>query len=138
MNIKIRIKQIGSRRDKIGVVPFMIENRPDTVAALITECVKTLVALQKGRINKSELKPFSEAELEAMSEVGKIAFGELFNKKEADPDEAVGNALKAYEDGLFRIFIDEAEAGSLNDSIEIRDDSIVTFIKLTMLAGRLW
>ena len=138
MNIKVKIKQIGSRRDRIGEVPFMIENRPDTVAAFITECVKTLVALQKDRTNKSKLKPLSEAELEAMSKVGKIAFGELFNKKEADCDEAVSNALKAYEDGLFRIFIDEAEAGSLNDSIEIRDDSVVTFIKLTMLAGRLW
>lgn len=138
MNIKVRIKQIGSRRDKIGVVPFMIENRPDTVAELITECVTTLVALRSDRINKNVIKPFSEAELEAMSGVGKVAFGELFNKKEVKLAEAISNALKAYEDGLFRIFIDEAEAGALNDSIEISDDSIVTFIKLTMLAGRLW
>ena len=138
MNIKVRIKQIGSRRDKIGKVPFTIENRPGTVATLITECVTTLVSLHNDRIKKSVLKPFSEAELEAMSEVGKIAFGELFNKKEANLDEAVSNALKAYEDGLFRIFIDNAEAGSLDDSIEISENSVVTFIKLTMLAGRLW
>lgn len=138
MNIKVRIKQIGSRRDRIGEVAFPIENKPLTVAMLITECVITFVGLYNGRINKSNIKPFSEAELKAMSEVGKIAFGELWGEKEADPDEAVSNALKAYEDGLFRIFIDEAEAGALNDSIEISDDSIVTFIKLTMLAGRLW
>lgn len=138
MNIKVRIKQIGSRRDKVGEVPFPIENKPLTVAMLITECVTTFVGLHNDRINKSVIRPFSEAELQAMGEVGKIAFGELFNQKEVKLSEAVNNALSSYKDGLFRIFIDEREAGELDDSIEIRDDSVVTFIKLTMLAGRLW
>lgn len=73
-----------------------------------------------------------------MSEIGKIAFGINYGGKTADEKAALENALQSYEDGLYRIFIGENELGELSDSISLSENDSVTFIRLTMLTGRLW
>lgn len=137
MNLKVRVKQLGSRREKIGEILFPLENNPSTVKELIRECVRTSVNAFNNRIKNSG-GTLSESQLEAMSEAGKIAFGIGFNDKEQDIDKALETAYQAYEDGLFRIFIDENEIGKIDDKISVTENSLVTFIKLTMLAGRMW
>lgn len=138
MNLKIRIKQLGSRRDKIGAIDFSVENIPHTTSELISECVSTCVAAYNNRIRQTDGKPLTAEQIENMSEAGKIAFGINYNGKEADLSEAIKTAFQAYEDGLFRIFIDEEEAGALDDELSVSENNLITFIKLTMLAGRLW
>jgi len=47
------------------------------------------------------------------------------------------NALRSFDDGLFRIFINDEEV--LADSkILLNENDSLTFLRLTMLAGRLW
>ncbi len=137
MNLKIRVKQLGSRRDKIGEILFPIENEPHTVRELIRECVTTCVTAHNKGINDSG-KPLSEQQLTDLSEAGKIAFGISYNNKKADLSKALETAFQGYEDGLFRIFIDEDEAGVLDAEVVLSENNTVTFIKLTMLAGRMW
>ena len=79
--------------------------------------------------------PLTQSGINEMSEVGKIAFGINYGEKKADMQKAVQNALQAYEDGLFRIFIGNDEAGTADDAVEISENDSVTFIRLTMLAG---
>lgn len=139
MTIRINIKQLGKKRSKISEVPFVLENAPDTVSELIAEAVHTCVAEYNERVEKGEnAAPLSSHEISEMSEIGKIAFGINYGGKCADEKTALENALQSYEDGLYRIFIGENEAGSLSDSISLSENDSVTFIRLTMLTGRLW
>ena len=64
---------------------------------------------------------------------------EIVRKSESlqDADEAVKNALLCFGDGLFRMFVNDAELAP-EDPLCIKDGDEVTFIRLTMLSGRLW
>lgn len=139
MTIKVNIKQLGKKRSRIAEVPFVLENAPSTVRELIKEAVHTCVSEYNERVKKGEdAEPLSNHEISEMSEIGKIAFGINYGGKTADEKAALENALQSYEDGLYRIFIRENELGSLSDSISLSENDSVTFIRLTMLTGRLW
>lgn len=139
MNIKVNIKQLGKKRSKVAEVPFMLENAPLTVRELIKESVHTCVSEYNERVKKGEnAAPLSDDEISEMSEIGKIAFGINYGGKTANEAAALENALQSYEDGLYRIFIGENEVGSLSDSISLSENDSVTFIRITMLTGRLW
>ena len=141
MYITVTLKQLGKKRNKIDGEKFFLENKPGTVEALIRESVHTCVTAYNDRVRKSENGSpvsLSAEDIENMSEVGKIAFGINYGGKETDEQSAADTALQAYEDGLFRIFIGDNEAGELSSEINISEGERVTFIKLTMLTGRMW
>ena len=139
MYITVTVKQLGKKRSKIDGEKFPLENKPDTVEGLIREAVRTCVSAYNERVRKGDgAEPLSAEDIENMSEVGKIAFGINYGEKEADEQSAVQTALQAYKDGLFRIFIGDNEAGELSSGVDISEGERVTFIKLTMLTGRLW
>lgn len=139
MTIKVSIKQLGKKRSRITEVPFFLENTPSTVGELIKEAVHTCVSEYNERLAKgSNAAPLSEDDISDMSEVGKIAFGINYGGKASDEAAALKNALQSYEDGLFRIFIGENEAGNLSDGISLSENDSVAFIRLVMLTGRIW
>ena len=61
-----------------------------------------------------------------------------YNGKPAAEVEAITNALQSYEDGIFRIFIDDTETEDLSSPTGLKEESTITFIRLAMLSGRLW
>ena len=137
--ITVTLKQLGKKRNKVDGEKFFLENKPETVEGLIREAVHTCVAAYNERVRNGEnAKPLSSEDIESMSEIGKIAFGINYGGKEADEQSAIRTAIQAYEDGLFRIFIGDNEAGELSSGLDISKGERVTFIKLTMLTGRLW
>ena len=139
MNIKVNIKEIGSKRAGISGEDFHLEGFPQTVKELIAGAVHTCVNDYNERVRAGEdAKPLDNYKISDMSRIGKIAFGINYGGKEADENEALENALQSYEDGLFRIFIGENEVGDLSDKISLCENEAVTFIRLTMLSGRLW
>ncbi len=140
MTVKVNIKQLGKKRDKISGVPFLLENDPKTTEQLIREAVHTCVSQYNARVEAGEsgIKPLSENDINEMSEIGKIAFGINYGNNTADEKEAVEVALQAYEDGLFRVFADEEELTELSQPLSLSEDSTLTFIRLTMLSGRMW
>ena len=139
MVIKVNIKQIGKKKDKISAMPFELANEPKSVRELIKESVHTCVTEYNERVrNGEQYKPLSAQEIEDMSEVGKIAFGINYGGKEANEAAAIENAVLSYEDGLYRIFIGEEDAGDIDSEITLEENSEVTFIRLTMLSGRMW
>ena len=139
MTIKVNIKQLGKKKNKIAGVAFPLEHEPRTVRELIRECVHTCVRQYNERAAKSDdPDPLSAEQIADMSEIGKIAFGINYGEKLPDEKKAVSDAYQAYEDGLFRVFIGEDEAGELDSTVSISEGSEVTFIRLVMLAGRMW
>ena len=73
-----------------------------------------------------------------MSKVGKIAFGISYGDREQDPESAKVNAINAFEDGTYRVFLNDTELTELDKELEISENDSLTFIRLTMLAGRMW
>lgn len=139
MNVKVTIKQLGKKRSKISEADFALSNKPDTVKQLIQEAVHTCVEGYNIRVrNREAAKPLSEEQISDMSEIGKIAFGINYGGKEADEKEAVRVAIQAFEDGLVRIFKGEEELTELEQKIELQENDLLTFIRLTMLAGSMF
>ena len=70
--------------------------------------------------------------------MGKFAFGGFEDPREVNEDRAVQTAIAAVEDGLVRIFRGAEELTDLDQEIQITEGEVFTFIRLTMLSGRMW
>ena len=68
---------------------------------------------------------------------GKVG-DEVHGDKKANLEKALDTAYLAFEDGLYCIFINDEQSEKLDDSLNLKDGDILTFIRLTMLAGRMW
>lgn len=140
MKVKVNLKQIGQRKQKIAPVDFEYSAPPKTVRELIQFTVEICVNAYNERVRAGteNTKPLNEQQITDMAEVGKIAFGINYGEKEQDLDKAKDNALQSFEDGLYRIFSGENELEGLDTPVSLNEGDTLTFIKLTMLAGRMW
>ncbi len=139
MQLYVNVKQLGKRKQSIEKQPILIETKPATTAELITTVVIEQVKKYNNRLAESELLKYLTAEeIEEKSASGKIAFGVNYNGLPAETPKAVENALLSFEDGIFRVFVDDKELKSLQEQIELSENNELTFIRLTLLAGRMW
>lgn len=137
MYIYMNIKQIGKRKDVIDKVPFIYEKKPKTLRELIADTVTICVNDYVMRMEKGQSVIDQEA-MDDMASVGKIAFGIIYGERKPDVQEAIDAAIAGFRDGLFRVFLNDEEIEELDESINFREGDVVTFIRLTMLAGRIW
>ena len=106
---------------------------------MIEAIVSWQVCEYNERLQQSEvLKYLTQEEVENKTASGKVGFAVNYNGKPAAEVETITNALQSYEDGIFRIFMDDTEAGDLSSPIQLKEESTLTFIRLAMLSGRLW
>ena len=144
MIININIKQLGKKGRRIKPVPFEYEKCPASAEELIEETVKIMLKRFKEKQAASNEEHIPEAlsdeAMNSMAEIGKIAFGYIYNDKEQDEAKAIETAELAYEDGLVRIFIngEDVEFKKEGTPIKINEGDEVTFVRLAMLAGRMW
>ena len=128
MRVYIQIKQLGKRKCSIEKIPIDFPVPPVNVQGLIEAIVSWQVCEYNERLQQSEvLKYLTQEEVE-----------NNYNGKPAAEVEAITNALQSYEDGIFRIFMDDTETGDLSSPIQLKEESTLTFIRLAMLSGRLW
>ena len=139
MRVYIQVKQLGKRKCCIEKLPVDFSVPPTNVQELIASIVSWQVSEYNERLLQSEmLKYLTREEMEDKAAAGKVDFGANYNGKPAAEAEAIINALQSYEDGIFRIFLDDAELGELSSSVQLKEESTLTFIRLAMLSGRLW
>ena len=139
MRAYIQIKQLGKRKCSIEKIPIDFPVPPVNVQGLIEAIVSWQVCEYNERLQQSEvLKYLTQEEVENKTASGKVGFAVNYKGKPAAEVEAITNALQSYEDGIFRIFMDDTEAGDLSSPIQLKEESTLTFIRLTMLSGRLW
>lgn len=107
-----------------------------TLRELITRIVHNEVqAFEKRQEQRKLVRILAEREIESGLEKGRVDSGGRDLHQRVDPDEAVGTALQAFEDGLYLVFLDEEEQRDLDKQVFLRPDSKLTFVRLTMLAG---
>ena len=139
MVIKVNIKQLGKGNPKVSGVEFQLREQPETVRGLIRECVRTCIARYAEATARGDSpRPLTPEEMADMEAVGRIAFGIHYGPGLPDEEKAVSDAFQAYEDGLFRIFVGDTETGALDAPMALDNDAEVTFLRLVMLAGRMW
>ena len=140
MSVTIRVNMfgVGSRRRKIQPAPTTLREEPRTLRELIEQCVEVCVERRRRRAENVEPKNPTDDEVDEMAKVGKVAFGIDYNGTVPKLDEAVAHALQAYEDGLFRVFCDEAEIQGLDAPLEVHENDVFTFVRLVALSGSMW
>lgn len=139
MKVLVNMKKLGSRRNSITQVPYELDPVPTTVQELITQMVSICVSDYNTRMESKELlKNLSQAKMEDQAAAGKISFGVNYGEKKAEEDKAIANALQCFEDGIFRIFLGTEQLEKLEDKVSLTEESELTFVRLTMLAGRMW
>lgn len=140
MELTIKLKQLGKKR-AVGESVIEIADLPQnaTLQNLIVNVVKQQVSAFNQRKEKPKLLPFlSKENIAEQSEKGKIGFNDSYNAQQADEQTAIDNALLAFKDGLYCVFIDDEQIENLNQNIKITEKTVVTFVRLTFLAGSYW
>ena len=137
LEIYMNVKSIGKRKNVIDKIPFHYDKQPQTLreflSVTVTICVNDYI--ERSRQGACVL---TEENIHDMADVGKIAFGIIYGNKEPDVEEAVAVAVQAFEDGLYRVFVNGEEAEQLDERLALQDGDEVSLIRLTMLAGRIW
>jgi hypothetical protein len=141
MNIIIKIKQPGRKHALIDNKIITIEDIGPTPTAkeLIEAIVEQQVLDHNHKPTEKNILPFlSNAQTEEQAATGKISFGSIYNENKAEPVQAKQTALQAFEDGMFALFVNDEEINNLTTTIALPEKSVITFIRLTFLAGSYW
>ncbi len=144
MVLNILVKQMGKKGRHIKPLAMEYARCPENAQQLIEETVRLMVAdfIRRQQVTKEGRIPgaLSEENLQNMAEVGKIAFGEIYNDKEPDAEKAVQTAWQAYADRIVRLFVNgtEAEYNENGTGLALQEGDEITFVRLVMLAGRLF
>ena len=137
MKIIINVKGL-SRKKVIHQEEVELINKVSTIKDLITELVKINVEKFNKKIDDKDILSIMTNEYIAeAARSGKIG-DEVHGDKKANLEKALDTAYLAFEDGLYCIFINDEQTEKLDDSLNLKDGDILTFIRLTMLAGRMW
>lgn len=139
MQIYVRVKALGRRRDVLQPAPYAIPDGIASLRALLSAVAAKEAACYNQKGTEPQLIPYLTAEqIDAQAGAGKVSFGGVFSDKKADTEEAVRTVLQCWQDGLVRVFLDETELLDLDAPLSIPENAVVTFIRLTFLAGRMW
>ena len=137
MKIIINVKGL-SRKKVIHQEEVELKNKISTTKDLITELVKINVEKFNKKIDEKDiLSIMTNENIAKAARIGKIG-DEVHGDKKANLEKAFDTAYLAFEDGLYCIFINDEQTEKLDDSLNLKDGDILTLIRLTMLAGRMW
>ncbi len=139
IEIRIALKHLGNFAKKVKEFPFILSTVPGTLRELIEESVRTCLRAFRERAERAKsLTSMTDEQFASMQEIGKFTFGVHYNENHIDEAQAVLTALNAVKDGLVRVFQGDKEIINIDDKITVNAGDVFTFVKLTMLAGRMW
>ena len=137
MKIIVNVKGL-SRKKVIHQEELELKDKISTTKDLIIELVKINVEKFNKKIDDKDILSIMTNEYIAeAARAGKIG-NEVHGDKKANLEKALDTAYLSFEDGLYCIFINNKQSKKLDDSLNLKDGDIITFIRLTMLAGRMW
>lgn len=139
MKVYVSVKQVGKRKEIIAGKEYVLAGTPSSLRDLITEIIRlNVVAYNKKPVEPLLMYYLSPEDINNQAAIGKVGFGERHNPRQADLKKAVETAILAYQDGIYRVFQGDNELTSLDEPLDLKEDDLLTFIRLTMLAGRMW
>lgn len=108
-----------------------------TLRRLIELVVREQIAAFRQRQSDNQvLRVLTSSQILEGAERGRIMMGDSdVGTQSVDEEASIAAAWQAFEDGLFLVVIDDVQHKQLDDEIYLNDDSRVTFLRLTLLAG---
>lgn len=114
--------------DDDSIEPFRVR---DLITKLVAESVRDFHVREKDRA----IQFLTPERIDQGLEQGR--FGSPREEAQrVETDVAIGQALQAFEDKLYLLFIDDTEKRSLEELVVLQPETVVTIIRLTALAGR--
>ena len=101
----------------------------------IIELLKNIMIYQS-EILHSQKQIIDNEEIKKQALSGKVFFEAYGNKPEID--NMMNTLIQDFEDGLFRIYLNDEEETDLYKCISLSENDTLILIKLVMLTGRLW
>ncbi|QOS76982.1 hypothetical protein JNUCC31_19410 [Paenibacillus sp. JNUCC31] len=139
MNVWITVKSLGRRKPALAKQAAELPETTDTLRQLIKNMVAQQVkVLQEKKHDAEWLAYLMPEDIQEQGTTGKVGFGAIYNQGIPHVEGAMDTAVTAYEDGLFKVFLNDEELLGLDEPLILREDDNVVFIRFTMLAGRLW
>jgi hypothetical protein len=139
MQVYIKLKQAGKRRLILEKQAIDIEDisPTPTLRTLITAIVTQQVAAYNAKTLDEPIISFlTKNQINDAAATGKVGFGTIYNDKKADLNQAIKVALEAHIDGLFVVAVDDKIVEKLDTIVDVNDNSVVIFLRLTLLIGR--
>lgn len=139
IQISVALKHMGNIRKKVKEYPFLLGKTPHTFRELIEESVKSCIAAYRARANDAKNpSPLTDEQFDGMRELGKFAFGVHYNENAIDEAKAIETAIEAVNDGIVRVFKGNEELTELDQTLDISEGDVFTFVRLSMLTGLMW
>lgn len=147
--MQIRINVRGASRKKASIIQKTAEypDKKMTVEEFLARTVRQNVREYNERKDRGTiLRLFSGAQegetvedvLKSGIQPGKVTYGDPMDDRKADEEKAVENALQCFDDGIVALFADGVRYRQRKELIPLKEQSEVTFVRLTFLAGRMW
>ena len=139
MEMKVNVKSVSGKRNRITAVSVTYSRDNMSVRELIEETDYYCVSEYNSRMENTELlSALLPAEIADKAAQGKISFGTIYGENRADLKKAQADALKAFSDGVVAVFADDRRLEDMEEILDLKHITSLTFIKLVMLAGRMW
>lgn len=94
-----------------------------------------MAAFREREEGRGLVRVLSAHEIEEGAAKGKVDSGGRDLHQVVDEGQAIGTALRAFEDGLYVVILDGREQRDLDEQIFPQPDSHLTFLRLVMLSG---
>ena len=140
--LTVSARAVGRRRPLVPdwQVPWPPEGDGGGEAVTLRELITGIVhaeveAFEKRQQERKLIRILTEKEIESGLEKGRVDSGGRDLHQRVNPEEAIGTALQAFEDGIYLVFLDEEEQRELDKQVFLRPDSKLTFVRLVLLAG---
>ena len=139
MEMKVNVKSVSGKRNRITTVSVHYSREVLSVRELIEETVIYCVNEYNSRMENTELlSALLPAEIADKAAQGKISFGTIYGENHPDLQKAQADALEAFSDGAVAVFADDRRLEDEEEILDLTQITSLTFIKLVMLAGRMW
>ena len=131
MEVHIVKKKLGSRKE-LGRHPIEIDDTVNTLEALLYTLTRQgLTEAQTPKGNHA----LSDSEIAEQAEEGRIRFAENYGENHDTLEKAIQRTRQAYDDSLFRVFINGEEITTWDAPIKLCQGAEIVIIRLTMLTG---
>ncbi|PSL40899.1 hypothetical protein B0H99_10331 [Planomicrobium soli] len=139
MKVFITVKSASSRKKYLNQMAVTLPETIATLQELVEELVKQNVKAAHASLEQQDLISFLTAnETENQLAAGKVGFGYTYGEQKTDLEKAVQEVESGFRDGLYRVFINDEEVLEYKGTIKLREHDTLVFLRLTMLAGRIW
>lgn len=144
MNLSISVRQLGKKHPLLQEksIALVTENPIISTRTLIELVVDYQVQLFNSSSfefdDEDKIHLPKENYLPILTDTGKVGFGALYNHNKVDLAVAQENAIQAFEDGMYAVFYGDDELENLSQEINLEENKMLTFIRLTFLAGSYW